>query len=247
MFQFLNNIPQVTKNLLLLNVFAFILTAFFENQGINLNSLLGAHYVNSPLFEPFQMVTYFFMHGDIMHILFNMLALVMLGGHLERLWGPKRYFIFYVASAIGAFAFYNALGVYQISQLEDKILASNLDLRLIQDAIKTGQFNLLNEMPFSQDVISYISKSISPMIGASGGVFGIMAAFALLFPNTEFYLYFAIPVKAKYLVSFYFIYEVYQSFFVTQGDNIAHLAHVGGAVVGAIFVFFWRKDRTNFY
>jgi membrane associated rhomboid family serine protease len=98
-----------------------------------------------------------------------------------------------------------------------------------------------------QQLENYISLSLTPMIGASGAVFGVMAAFAILFPNTEFMLYFAIPVKAKYLVSAYFVFELYQSF-NAPGDNVAHLAHVGGAIVGAILILIWRRnDKKNFY
>jgi membrane associated rhomboid family serine protease len=86
------------------------------------------------------------------------------------------------------------------------------------------------------------------MVGASGAVFGVMAAFAILFPNTEFMLYFAIPVKAKYLVGIYFLLEVFLAYQNNAGDNTAHLAHVGGAIVGGVIVLFWRKsDRTNFW
>jgi membrane associated rhomboid family serine protease len=95
---------------------------------------------------------------------------------------------------------------------------------------------------------NYLQKSITPMVGASGGVFGIMTAFAILFPNTEFRLYFFIPVKAKYLVSAYFLWELYLSFQNQAGDNVAHLAHIGGAIAGAILVFVWnKKDRSNFW
>jgi membrane associated rhomboid family serine protease len=95
---------------------------------------------------------------------------------------------------------------------------------------------------------SYLSKSITPMVGASGGVFGIMTAFAILFPNTEFRLYFAIPVKAKYLVTGYVALELYLAFQNQASDNVAHLAHVGGALAGAILVLYWRKiDRSNFW
>ena len=114
MFSFLSSIPQVTKNILLLNVMFYVVTEVLELQGINLRGALGAHYVNSPLFQPYQIVTHFFMHGDFFHIFFNMWLFIMLGGFLERLWGPKRFFIFYIASAMGAFALYNAIGVYQL-------------------------------------------------------------------------------------------------------------------------------------
>lgn len=258
MFSFLSNIPQVTKNILILNILFFVLKYFFQSKGIDLDSLLGAHYINSPLFQPYQVVTHFFMHADFFHIFFNMWLFVMLGGFLERLWGPKRFFIFYIASALGAFALYNIIGFYQINELKSQ-LTSVVDMEYINHILRSSSTNTvindLNEyvrtLPIEpslfQQLENYISLSLTPMIGASGAVFGVMAAFAILFPNTEFMLYFAIPVKAKYLVGAYFVFELYQSF-NAPGDNVAHLAHVGGAIVGAILILIWRKnDKKNFY
>jgi membrane associated rhomboid family serine protease len=114
------NIQPVTKNLLLLNIALFLLTLFFESKGIDLGSLLGAHYVGTPLFQPYQVVSHFFMHGGFWHILMNMYVLVMFGSFLERLWGPKRFFIFYVASALGAFALYTGVGILISSNLKTR-------------------------------------------------------------------------------------------------------------------------------
>jgi membrane associated rhomboid family serine protease len=122
-----------------------------------------------------------------------------------------------------------------------------LNLNDINDTLREGKYSpfYLENIPAYEE---YVNKSLTPMVGASGAVFGVMAAFALLLPNAEFMLYFAIPVKAKYLVGAYFLFEVYMAFQNQQGDNVAHLAHVGGAIVGAIMVLIWRKtDRTNFY
>ena len=244
MFQ---NIPQVTKNILILNVLFFAATFFLESQNIDLISQFGAHYVNSPLFEPFQIVTHFFMHGGLLHIFFNMWLFVMLGGYLERIWGPKRFFIFYLACAFGAFALYNAIGVYELELLKTQLTDAGLNIEEINALISKGKYDKL--LYVENDIYrEYIIKSFTPMVGASGAVFGVMAAFAILFPNTEFMLYFAIPIKAKFLVGAYFLIEVYLAYQNDAGDHTAHLAHVGGAIVGAIIVLFWRKsDRQNFW
>lgn len=256
------NIQPVTKNILLLNIAMFVLTLFFEYQGggVNLGSILGAHYFGTPLFEPYQLVTHFFMHGGLLHIFMNMYILVMFGSFLERLWGPKRYFILYVASAFGAILLYNGVGFFQILELKetvnnpDVIAAVNgllkethghiTDQGLFEIAQRYGittqtQYNALGD---------YVIKSIVPMVGASGAIFGLMAAFAILFPNTQLMLIFPpIPIKAKWLIGGYFVFEVYNSFQNNAGDNVAHLAHVGGAIVGAIMVLIWRRTGKNFY
>ncbi len=252
MFGLLNNLPQVTKNILLLNIMFFVVTLFLESQGIDLIQILGAHHILSSRFEPYQIVTHFFMHGGFFHILFNMWLFVMLGAYLERIWGPKRFFIFYFASALGSFVLYNAVGYTEMLNIINELNANNISIAELNAIIENkddDSFNvLLNQHPNNVELIKeYVSLSLIPMVGASGAIFGVMAAFTILFPNTEFYLYFAIPVKAKYLVGAYFIYEVYMSF-VAPNDGTAHLAHVGGAIVGAVLVLIWRRtDRQNFY
>jgi len=225
----------------------FLATLILQTKGIDLTANLGAHYVNSPLFKPYQIVTHFFMHGGFFHILFNMYLFAILGAYLEQIWGPKRFFIFYMATALGAFALYNVMGVYEIQQLKALIIKEGFNLNEINQLIINDNRDGLMATN-SQAVVNYASQSFTPIVGASGAIFGVMAAFAILFPNTEFRLYFAIPVKAKYFVAAYFLIEVYLSFQNNANDNTAHLAHVGGAIVGAIIVLFWRKaDRSNFW
>ncbi len=258
MFQ---NLPQVTKNILLLNIAFFVASLILKYQGINLEMTLGAHYVNSPFFEPYQLVTHFFMHStsNFLHIFFNMWLFVMLGAYLENLWGAKRFFIFYLISAMGSFALYNMIGFMDIMQLKRE-LASQMNLEqfnyFLENKLNVNNglidninaYLTDNQIMVTPTLESYLTKSLTPMVGASGGVFGIMTAFAILFPNTEFRLYFAIPIKAKYLVTGYFFLELYLAFQNPEGDNVAHLAHVGGAIAGAIMVLLWRKnDRSNFW
>jgi membrane associated rhomboid family serine protease len=199
-----------------------------------------------------------FAHADFLHILMNMWLFVMLGGYLERLWGPKRFFIFFLLCGFGAFLLQNAMSVYQLFELKSKISASGIDINTINyyisntSSIQESLIEINDMGNFTQSqaslILEYIMLSNASMLGASGAVFGVLAAFAILFPNQEFLLYFAIPVKAKFLVGGYIIYEIYQSFQHNPNDQVAHLAHIGGAIAGALIVLYWRKkDRTNFY
>ena len=243
----LNNLPQVTKNILILNIMFFVATLILETQKIDLVSQFGAHYVNSPLFQPFQIVTHFFMHGGIFHIFFNMWLFVMLGAYLERIWGPKRFFIFYIATALGAFGLYNIMGVYELEVLKNQLVQQGFDLNEINNMIRNGEYNQAAFIDNSS-YHDYVINSFTPMVGASGAVFGIMSAFAILFPNTEFMIYFMFPIKAKFLVGGYLLLEMYLAYQDNAGDNTAHLAHVGGAIVGGIIVLIWRKtDKNNFW
>ena len=243
----LNNIPQVTKNILILNIMFFVATYILKTQGIDLVSQFGAHYVNSTLFQPFQIVTHFFMHGNLLHIFFNMWLFVMLGAYLEKIWGPKRFFIFFIATALGAFGLYNIIGVYELEVLKQQLVNQGFDLDEVNGMIKNSEYNVV-AYETNKIYHEYVVNSYTPMVGASGAVFGIMAAFAILFPNTEFMIYFMFPIKAKFLVGGYFLYEIYQSYQDNAGDSTAHLAHVGGAIVGGIIVLIWRKtDKNNFW
>jgi len=246
------NIPPVTKNLLLLNVMFFVVSVVLAQNGTDISRMLGAHYFNSFLFQPFQIVTHMFMHSitDFFHILFNMILLIMFGGHLERTWGSKRYFIFYVACGLGAIVLYNSIGMFQIYELKNALIADGYDIRILNNQLAAENFESIQIHSASSQVLlqNYINLSFSTLVGASGAVFGLLAGFAMLFPNTELMLLFPpIPIKAKYLIGGYLAFEVYSSIY-RSGDQIAHLAHVGGAVVGIIIILIWRKrDRKNFY
>jgi|TARA_Y100000385_G_scaffold234073_1_gene247184 membrane associated rhomboid family serine protease len=249
------NMPPVTKNLLLLNVTMYIVTMVLASSGTDLGYWLSAHYVTSELFEPYQIITHMFMHSQsgIFHILFNMLILVMIGAHLERIWGAKKYFIVYFASGLGAFALYNSIGAWQLMQLKSEIIANQsfLDIgrssfEMFQEEIIQGSRQSLyfNGLPTAMQ--RYADLEVSSMVGASGALFGLLAGFAILFPNTPMQIMFIpVPIKAKYLIGAYFLYEVYNSI-RPSNDGVAHLAHVGGAIVGIIIVLIWRKKGKNF-
>lgn len=248
-----NNIPPVTKNLLLINVVLYVvLLVAVQSGNTELPFNLSAHYFNSPTFEPYQMVSHMFVHsmGDPFHIIFNMLLLVMFGGHLERVWGAKRYFIFYIACGIGALALYNTIGFIEIHKLQTLIAADGYNIDVVNEYLTGGSVKQLqvNSADSNQLIGDYSKLVFSSMAGASGAIFGLLAGFAILFPNTELMLLFPpIPIKAKWLIGGYLAFEIYSSIYVSN-DSIAHLAHVGGAIVGIIMVLYWRKfDKQHFY
>lgn len=242
----LGNMPPVVKNLLILNVVMFIVTIIGEQQGIRMTYLLGGYVFGSPFFEPYQMVTHFFMHGGLFHIFFNMFALVIFGSVLEQVWGPKRFFIFYIATALGAFIFHQVVGYMEFKQIESALIADGYDMFEVNKRISELH---VQGMIFTEPLLRDYQIAIGvPVVGASGAVYGLLAAFAYLFPNTQLMLLFPpIPVKAKWLVLFLVGIALFNSVRSQPGDNIAHLAHLGGAVVGFIIVLIWQRDKKNFY
>lgn len=250
------NIPPVIKNLLLLNIVVFIGIAVMESKGVYLRNILSAYPINSPSFNPYQIISHMFVHADLGHIFFNMVALVIFGSILEKVWGPKRFFIFYLASGIGAFLLYQSIAMFQIHQLNEVLIAKGYDPNILYYDIKNSMSMYSQQVKFyptnNPDIDFKIAKLISLYTsgaqGASGAIFGVSAGFAILFPNTQIQLLFPpIPIRAKYLIGGYFAIELYLSFQKIEGDHIAHLAHVGGAIVGAILVLIWRRTGKNFY
>lgn len=242
----LGNMPPVVKNLLILNVIMFIISMLGQAQGFPMIQLLGGYVFNSPFFEPYQLVTHFFMHAGVFHIFFNMFALVIFGSVLEQVWGPKRFFIFYVVTALGAFVLHQLVGYIEVKSIEKELIGMGYSVYELKDIVTDNiQKGMISTHPLLRD---YQVGMGVPVVGASGAVYGVFVAFAYLFPNTKLMLLFPpIPVKAKWLVLFLVGVSLYQTFQSQPGDNIAHLAHLGGALVGFIIVLFWQKTTDKFY
>ena len=169
------------------------------------------------------------MHATLGHIFSNMFALWMFGSILENLWGPKRFLIFYISCGLGAALCHMIV-----------LFVENQDL--------IHQFNSLDIASQGQYHEDFINKLNEATLGASGAVFGCLAAFGYLFPNTKIYLYFFLPLKAKWFVILYAGFELTMAIANSAGDNVAHFAHLGGAVVGFILVYYWNKtNRRQFY
>ena len=230
-----SHLPEVIKNLLIINCLLFLATISLESYGINLTSLLGLHQFQSPNFKPYQLITHFFMHGSFTHLFFNMFALWMFGKTLENVWGPKRFLIYYITTALGAALLHLLVSQYQIVDLSNNF-PSFLELA------KDGLYNTGNEK--SLRLTQLVN---TPTVGASGAVFGILLAFGMLFPNTLLYVYFAIPIKAKYFVLMYGFLELYLGFSNNPADNVAHFAHLGGMIFGFILLKYWQKNHRQFY
>lgn len=228
----LSNLSPVVKNLLIINIICYIGSLTFEPA----TRLFGVYYPDSPFFEVWQPITYMFMHSTqgITHIFFNMFALVMFGSIIERVFGSKRFLNYYIICALGALVLQYGVQAIEVQQIAGTIKASSyLNFDLAGNRVSTqldlpqGDFDKL--------------RSIygTPMVGASGAIFGLLLAFAYLFPNMPLYLMFIpVPIKAKYFVGAYILIEIYLGF-SSPGSSVAHLAHVGGALFGYLLIKVW--------
>jgi len=224
------NLTPVVKNLLIINFIFFLAFEIIDhgNPFGPLTTQLGGFYVDSPNFRPWQPITYMFMHGGVEHILFNMLALFMFGPILEQAIGPKHFFNLYFIAGLGAYAlqtFVQAIEVHNI----------------------VGAFTISHP----GDITSYYEYGVqgqalhdlyyAPLVGASGAIFGVVVAFAMLYPDLELMILFIpVPIKAKYLIPVYIVIELVSGFGQFSGDNVAHFAHLGGALVGFLLIKIWR-------
>jgi membrane associated rhomboid family serine protease len=225
-----DNFPPVVKNLLIINALVFIAQLTFQgNNNYFIENTFALHDVHSVYFKPFQLITYMFLHGSYIHIFFNMLALWMFGRTLESVWGSKRFLIFYMACGVGAAVLHLVFLYIEMQPIMD----------LYRSMSPEDQAYWTENPQF---------KVNTATVGASGAIFGCLAAFGYLFPNTMIYLYMVVPLKAKWFVLLYAGMELYLSIRNSAGDNIAHFAHLGGAITGFILVLIWNKtNRRNFY
>ena len=238
------DLPPVVKNIIMINVI-MILAYFAANSvfGIDLNSLLGLYFPKSEQFKPVQIVTHMFMHGGIWHIFFNMYALFIFGPVLENVWGPKRFFIFYMVCGLGAAFTHESVIFLQYNHLINSLSPENIQAVLTEGTTYFHQGKVFTD-PDMQSLQLLLN---TPTVGASGAIFGVLLAFGVLFPNTQLMLLIPpIPIKAKYLVMGYGALELYLA--VTQpGSNIAHAAHLGGMLFGYLLIRYWRKTTNTLF
>lgn len=241
-----NNIPPITKNIIIINVIMFI-AAYFLPQ---LDNILAAYYPFSPNFRSWQIISHMFMHGSLMHILFNMMTLYSFGPILEQVLGDKKYLILYFVSGLGAFALYNLWNFIEVHQATSALesLGVNVgDIYAQANIGYTGNIGAGIKTPEEAELFKTLYPILRfPMLGASGAIFGVIAAFAALYPDSKIMIMFIpVPVKVKYILPVIIVVSVFLGLSGNVG-GIAHFAHVGGALVGFLLALIWKKQLYRF-
>lgn len=266
-------LPDVVKNLLIINGLVFLSSNVLAAKfGIDLNSMFGLYYFTSPEFHYTQFITHLFLHGSFWHLLSNMFALWMFGNMLENVWGSKRFLTFYMVCGLGA-AFIHTLATgWEMNQMKSVLDAYAVSPNLVDFEAMIQKYNAFArgevatnlsdvyytwqqypQSPFvAEESVTALNRLFEvkrdiPTVGASGAVFGVLLAFGMMFPNMIIYLYFALPIKAKYFVAIFGLYELYSGFQNNPADNVAHFAHLGGMLFGFILIRYWRNKRRNYY
>lgn len=230
--------PTVVKNLLIINGLMFLgMISIRSTFGIDVTKWLGLYFPASDSFLPLQLVTHMFMHGNFQHILSNMIMLWFLGSAMENYWGSQRFLIYYLLTGLGASALQISVNAFEYFNLTSQISPDNL-----QVVLSEGSDLIRRNYNYSNPNMGALNRLLNtPMVGASGAVFGVLLAFGMTFPNQVIYLNFLFPIKAKYFVIGYGLFELYNGFAVSN-SGIAHFAHLGGMLFGFILIRKWRRS-----
>ena len=221
-------IPTITKNLLIINLIAFLATIVLELRGIDLKDIGGLHFFMASDFHLYQLVTYLFLHANFMHILSNMFGLWMFGCVIENVWGPKKFLFYYISCGIGA-------GLLQeIAQLGSFYMTITAQ----DPSVSFGEIFAIGQQ-LSHQLNAWTT------IGASGAVYAVILAFGMSFPNERLFIIpFPFPIKAKWFVLFYVAIEFFSAL-GSSGDGVAHTAHLGGMLFGFLMIRYWNRHPSS--
>lgn len=242
-------ITDTVKHLIIINILFFVASLVIKN-GI-LHQYLDMHFILNPEYKPWQYITYMFMHANVGHIFSNMLGLLIFGPRLEDDWGQKRFLLFYFSCGIGAALLHWGIEYYEYHKVmsvlnENGFTASQVFAALSENKAYEVWFNYVTEY----DLMKMSSAYFGTLLGASGALYGLMVAYAFMYPETEiFMLFFPLPIKVKYFIPATIIGDLYLGFkgmaIFGATDGIAHFAHIGGAAVGVLMVYIWRNNKFN--
>ena len=237
--------PKLTnaiKHLIIINVIMYFAPQLLK---LDLTNIFALHYPQNEHFGVWQYVTHTFMHGSTMHLIFNMYALWAFGTPLEQMWGRNKFLFFYFSAGIGAGLIYTLVNYYQFNGIYEQIAALGISPSEIQNILNTGQYNDTLITLSNKTMSEFYSLYHTPAVGASGAVYGILVAFGLAFPNAKLALiFFPVPVAAKYFIPLMIFGDLFFGVTKYSIGNVAHFAHIGGAIIGFIIAWYWKKKSV---
>lgn len=246
-----NKITETIKHLIIINIIFFVAVKFLGN---NLFDSLAIWFPENENFKVWQIFTHMFMHSQtfFLHIVMNMFGLWMFGTPLEQMWGKKKFLFFYFSAGIGAVLLPWLIDFYQFNSLIDQLANSGFNKSDILSTLNQGKYNTGWENIINSDGLKKITTIFyTKGVGASGCIMGLVAAFGINFPNAKMSLIFLpVPIAAKYFIPVLLTYETLSGIFGWSsifGANIAHFAHLGGALVGGIIAWYWKKNQFKKY
>ncbi|MDT7832075.1 rhomboid family intramembrane serine protease [Flavobacteriaceae bacterium S356] len=237
----MNRLTEAIKHLIIINVILFLPGALLE---LDLTNVLALHFPQNEHFGFWQYVTHMFMHGSFAHILFNMYGLWAFGTPLEQMWGRNKFLFFYFSAGIGAALIYTLVNYYQFDAIYDQLINLGVSASDIQNILSVGKYdqNSIN-IPF-ETMQKFYSLYNTPAVGASGAVYGVLVAFGMYFKDAKLALiFFPIPIAAKYFIPLIIAGDLFFGMTKYSVGNVAHFAHVGGALIGFIIAYYWKRNH----
>lgn len=242
----MGRITETIKHLLIINVLFFIATQLYGEQMYELFSL---YFPKNEHFQLWQIITHMFMHGGFMHILFNMYALWAFGSPLEQMWGRNKFLFFYISAGLGAALIHIGVNCYYYNAGMSALMEAGLAESSIFEIINSGQYSTdWYNIADRSTIDNFLGAFNTPVVGASGAIYGILVAFGMSFPNSELFLIFLpVPIKAKFFIPVLIALDLFSGVtgYSLFGQGIAHFAHVGGALFGFLMMWYWKKNQFN--
>ncbi|AUC84498.1 rhomboid family intramembrane serine protease [Polaribacter sp. ALD11] len=229
------------KHLIIINVILFVAPQLLQ---LDVTNILALHFPKNEHFGIWQYITHMFMHGSLPHILFNMYGLWAFGTPLEQMWGKKKFLFFYFSAGLGAGLIYTLVNYYQFNGIYDLFLNAGLNPSEILSVLEKGSTNDARIVSsITQEQFNKITSLYNtPAVGASGAVYGVLVAFGLYFKDAKLALIFLpIPIAAKYFIPVMILGDLFFGMTKYSVGNVAHFAHIGGALIGFIIAYYWKK------
>ncbi len=239
----MGGLTQAVKHLLIINVILFFATMLYGEQ---MYQWLSLWFPKNTNFEWWQVISHMFMHGSLMHIVFNMYALWAFGTPLERIWGRNKFLFFYFSAGLGSAMLHSGVNYYLFNEGLNALVDAGMIKEQILDILARGQYSTeCYEVVPSSTVDSLLTAYNTPAVGASGAIYGILVAFAFMYSEAKLMLIFLpVPIKAKYFVPLLIAVDLIFGI-GNVNTGIAHFAHIGGALIGFIMMWYWKKNQFN--
>jgi len=239
------NLPAAVGSLLVVNALVFLVALLVPQWDGRMTAWFASWFPRHPNAAWWQVVTYMFMHGSLAHIFFNMFGLLSFGPHLERQWGTGRFVVFYFLCGIGACLTQLGVSWGEFQSIHSRLIESGLTAPAIEQMLQSGNYvGPRGDPSIRAAMVELYGIYSAPMVGASGAIYGILVAFGLLYPNAKLALLFVpVPVAAKYVIPIILLLDLFSGVtgFSLFGGGIAHFAHLGGAAIGFLLMWYWRS------
>lgn len=239
----MGRVTEAIKHLIIINVIFF---AIPELMKLDIAQYLALYFPQNENFGIWQYISHMFMHGSFMHIAFNMYALWAFGTPLEQMWGKKKFLFFYFSAGLGAGIIYTLVNYYQFNGFYEQLIGSGLTNANIQSILDTGNYGEYYQLVTlsNKEMTEFFNLYHTPAVGASGAVYGLLVAFAMSFPNAKLALiFFPVPIAAKYFIPVMLLGDLFFGVTKYSIGNVAHFAHIGGAIIGFIIAWYWKKNQ----